>query len=198
MSGAGTDATTEPAGSRAGAGAAPRLLVVTGPPGSGKSTVCEALADRWEPSVLVEGDAFFAFLRRGAVAPWLPESHAQNETTIRAAAAAAGRFAAGGMTVVYDGVVGPWFLPTFAALTGVDAIDYVVLLPPVETCLHRVATRSGHGFTDLDAARHLHADFARATSPGVVLTDPPGDVAGVADAIVEAVGTGRTRYAVAT
>jgi broad-specificity NMP kinase len=31
----------------------PRLLVVTGPPGSGRSTVCEALADRREPSVLV-------------------------------------------------------------------------------------------------------------------------------------------------
>lgn len=186
--------TTRRAGLPAQEGPAPRLLVVTGPPGSGKSTVCEALADRWEPSVLVEGDAFFAFLRRGAVAPWLPESHAQNETTIRAAAAAAGRFAAGGMTVVYDGVVGPWFLPTFAALTGVDVIDYVVLLPPVETCLHRVATRSGHGFTDLDAARHMHQDFVRAASPGVVLTDLPGDVAGVADAVVAAVGTGRTRY----
>lgn len=183
-------------------GPAPRLLVVTGPPGSGKSTVCEALTDRWEPSVLVEGDAFFAFLRRGSIAPWLPQAHAQNDTTVRAAAAAAGKFAAGGMTVVYDGVIGQWFLPTFAALTGIDAIDYVVLLPPVETCLERVATRTGHGFTDLDAARHMHEDFVRATSeqgpsgPGVVLTDLPDGVTGVADAIVAAVRSGRTRYAV--
>jgi cytidylate kinase len=184
-------------------GPAPRLLVVTGPPGSGKSTVCEALADHWEPSVLVEGDAFFAFLRRGSIAPWLPGAHAQNDTTVRAAAAAAGRFAAGGMTVVYDGVIGQWFLPTFAALTGVDAIDYVVLLPPVETCLERVSTRTGHGFTDLDAARHMHEDFVRAAAaeqgpsgPGVVLTDLPDDVTGVADAIVAAVRSGRTRYAV--
>lgn len=193
-------------------GRAPRLLVVTGPPGSGKSTVCEALADRWEPSVLVEGDAFFAFLRRGAIAPWLPESNAQNDTTVRAAAAAAGRFAAGGLTVVYDGVIGPWFLPTFAAAAGVDTIDYAVLLPPVETCLKRVASRTGHGFTDLAAARHMHDDFVRATSdpgtpepgspepgtsvPGVVLTDLPDDVAGVADTIVAAVRSGRTRYAV--
>lgn len=183
-------------------GPAPRLLVVTGPPGSGKSTVCEALADRWEPSVLVEGDAFFAFLRRGSIAPWLPGAHTQNDTTVRAAAAAAGRFADGGMTVVYDGVIGQWFLATFAALTGVDAIDYVVLLPPVETCLERVSTRTGHGFTDLDAARHMHEDFVRATSeqgssgPGVVLTDLPDGVSGVADAIVAAVRSGRTRYAV--
>lgn len=187
--------------------AAPRLVVVTGPPGSGKSTVSEALADRWEPSVLVEGDAFFAFLRRGYVPPWLPEAHAQNDITVRAAAAAAGRFAAGGMTVVHDGVIGPWFLPTFAALTGLDVLDYVVLLPPVETCLHRVATRTGHGFTDLDAARHMHEDFVRATSPGaagpagppgVVLTELPDDVAGVTDTIVAALESGRSRYAVET
>ncbi|HEV6952732.1 MAG TPA: hypothetical protein VKY86_05715 [Promicromonospora sp.] len=48
------------------------LLLVTGPPGSGRSTVTAALAELWEPSVLVEGDAFFAFLRRGAISPWLP------------------------------------------------------------------------------------------------------------------------------
>ena len=186
--------------------AAPRLVVVTGPPGSGKSTVSEALADRWDPSVLVAGDAFFAFLRRGYVPPWLPESHAQNDTTVRAAAAATGAFAAGGMTVVYDGVIGPWFLPTFAALTGIDVIDYVVLLPPVETCLHRVATRTGHGFTDLDAARHMHEDFVRATlpadpaapasPPGAVLTDPPDDVAGVTDLIVATLESGLSRYPV--
>ncbi|PUB24323.1 AAA domain-containing protein [Promicromonospora sp. AC04] len=178
----------------------PRLLVVTGPPGSGKSTVSEALADRWEPSVLVEGDAFFRFLRRGMIQPWLPESHAQNDTTVRAAAAAAGGFAAGGMAVVYDGVIGPWFLPAFARLTGVDVIDYVVLLPPVETCLKRVETRTGHGFTDLDAARHMHDDFVRETAsdpPGAVLTDLPDDVAGVADAIIAAMASGRTRYTVA-
>jgi cytidylate kinase len=37
------------------------LLVVSGPPGAGKSTVSRILADKFEPSVLVEGDAFFGF-----------------------------------------------------------------------------------------------------------------------------------------
>jgi hypothetical protein len=66
----------------------------------------------------------------------------------------------------------------------------------VETCLHRVTTRSGHGFTDLEAARHMHEDFVRAQSPGAVLTDLPDDVAGVVDAIVAAMESGRTRYTV--
>jgi dephospho-CoA kinase len=42
------------------------LLVVTGPPGAGKSTVARILVDRAERSVLVKGDAFFGFLASGA------------------------------------------------------------------------------------------------------------------------------------
>jgi len=72
------------------------LVVVTGPPGAGKSTVAGLLADRFGQSVLVPGDAFFAFVARGAVEPWLPAAHGQIEVVTRAAAAAAGRYAAGG------------------------------------------------------------------------------------------------------
>src|SRR5918997_6739645 len=124
------------------------LLIVTGPPGAGKSTVAAPLADGVEPSVLMAGDDFFAFLPRGAIPPWRPGSDAQNETVTEAAGAAAGRFAAGGLATIYDGVVGPWFLPTFAAATGLDRLDYMILLPSVERCLERVATRIGHGFSD--------------------------------------------------
>jgi hypothetical protein len=65
----------------------------------------------------------------------------------------------GGYTTVYDGVVGPWFLPTFGAATGLDHLDYVIILPPVEVCVRRVATRRGHGFTDQGATRKMHAEF---------------------------------------
>lgn len=138
------------------------VLIVTGPPGSGKSTVSALLVAQFEPAALVPGDAFFAFLERGAIAPWLPEAHAQNEVVTRAAAACTGALAAGDLTVVYDGVVGPWFLPVFAAAAGSPALHYAVLLPPVETCLERVATRQGHGFTDQGAARRMHAEFSNA------------------------------------
>src|SRR5438477_11761411 len=111
------------------------LLVITGPPGAGKSSVARLIANASDQSVLVEGDAFFGFLASGAIEPWLAGSNDQNTVVTRAAAAAAGQFASGGYLTVYDGVVGPWFLATFAAGTGLDRLDYVALLPSVDDCI---------------------------------------------------------------
>ncbi len=134
------------------------LLIVTGPPGAGKSTVSGLLAARLSPSVLVEGDRFFAFLAEGAIEPWLPESQLQNGVVTEAAASATGRFAEDYDTI-YDGVVGPWLLSTFVSVTGLVELDYVILLPPVDVCVARVRGRTGHGFSDEAATRRMHAEF---------------------------------------
>jgi predicted ABC-type ATPase len=171
------------------------LLVVTGPPGAGKSVVSRALAERFDPSVLIEGDAFFAFLASGRIDPWLPESNAQNDVVIRAAAQATGEFVRGGYATVFDGVVGPWFLPTFANATGLESLEYVILLPSVERCIENVRTRTGHGFADEGATRKMHHEFAAASVEARhVVVDPPDGVEAVADLMVAGVASEAFRY----
>lgn len=138
------------------------LLIVSGPPGAGKSTVAALLVGARSPSVLIEGDAFFGFLRNGRVDPWLRDANAQNGAVTDAAAATTGRFVANGYWTVYDGLLGTWFLPQFMASARVESAHYVVLLPSVEECVARVSRRRGHGFTDHDATRQMHAEFVRA------------------------------------
>ena len=136
------------------------LVIVTGPPGAGKSTVAPLVADGFASSVLIPGDWFFGLWRRGAIDPWLPEAAPQTSVAFAAAAAAAGTFARADCTVVYDGFIPPLALPGFVAMAGVAAVQYAVLLPPEAACVARVGSRAGHGFTSEDATRRMYREFA--------------------------------------
>jgi cytidylate kinase len=170
------------------------VIVVTGPPGSGKSTVAERLADLFDPSALVTGDDFFAFLRNGAIPPWLESAHQQNATVIEAAAAACGRLSLH-CDLVYDGVVGPWLLEAFLGAAKLNHLHYALLLPPLELCLERVSIRQGHGFTDRDAAEHMWHDFHRANVGARHVIDDhhkqPGEIA---RRLAQQVGDGTILY----
>ncbi len=163
------------------------LIVVTGPPGAGKSAVARLLTEHFDPSALVVGDDFFQMIRHGYLEPWTPESNEQNMTVVGASAAAAGRLAAGGYTVVYDGVIGPWFRAAFGTATGLSGIHYVMLLPPEEVCVERVKSRVGHGFTNIPATRHMYQEFAQAqpVEQNVLSTVAPAETiaASIADMV---------------
>jgi adenylate kinase family enzyme len=121
------------------------VVIVTGPPGAGKSTTAAALAATLTRSVHLHTDDFWAYIVSGGVAPYLPEADVQNHTVVEAIAGAAFAYADGGFDVVVDGVVGPWMLDHYrrAASRRPDAaLHYVVLRPGRQQTLARAQARS--------------------------------------------------------
>jgi predicted kinase len=120
------------------------LLLLTGSPGCGKTTVAPLVADRHKRSVCLDLDWFFAKLRSGAISPWREEAHAQNRVVLHAAAEAVAAFAAGGYVTVAEGIIYPFMLDLFAAACARNGISlhYAVLRAPIAVVQQRVQDRT--------------------------------------------------------
>jgi predicted kinase len=135
------------------------LLILTGSPGTGKTTVAACLAKAKPLGLHVPADVFYTFPAT-PISPYRPASLEQNTAVVAAVTRTSVTFADHGYDVILDGIFGPWFLPVVAAelrSTGL-AVQYVVLQAPLEIALGRVQDRIGDEKDHV--VRQLHAAFS--------------------------------------
>ncbi len=180
-----------------------QIVIVSGPPGAGKSTVCDALCQRYDRTVHLKTDDMYGWIRMGYVPPWKPGSTRQNVMVSRAAARAGRAFAEEQYGVFIDGVIGPMHLPVYIEelrAAGVP-VQYAVLLPPVEETMRRVRVRAAtdeparaqfeRQAQDGNMFARVHAMFADAVAlPGWRLDNSGMTAERTADAVMEACGRG--------
>ncbi len=172
-------------------------MLITGPPGAGKTTVGSLVAAAFDPSVHIRIDDFLPIVVNGWVDPWLPGAAHQNHVLGGAAAAAAVQCGEGGYMVVLDGFVFPDRLAALAAFCGRRGVrlHYAVLRADLATCLERVSRRRpGHPEDPVEFSR-LHGRFADLGDRAANVIDASGPPAAVSAALLSALAAGRLEVA---
>ncbi|PYI57566.1 phosphotransferase [Paenibacillus flagellatus] len=149
----------------------PGIVLVTGVMASGKSTVAQLLAERFERSVHVRGDMFRKMVVNGRVemSPDVPEE-AERQLLLRyrlAASTADAYREAGFRVVVQDVAVGP-MLSDFVGFFRTRPLHVVVLCPRPDVVAEREAARGKKGYGAAWTPAMLD-DVLRGTTPRIGL-----------------------------
>lgn len=154
----------------------PEVLILTGPPGAGKSSVAEALAERYDRVAHVEVDVLRHFVTpTGYVSPSGPAEawQRQQRLAVRNACALAANFLDARFAVIVDDVV-VTAEELSAYLDGLRAlgapVHFVRLLPRLEVCIERNRGRSA-GRVPGGRVASVYAQFVAAGEIGGVTVD---------------------------
>ncbi len=164
------------------------VLIVSGPVGAGKTTVCrELIASASGPTAYIEGDSFWAYIVKPAA-----QSPAERFRMImRAMLAAARHYERDGYEAIVDFSIPPWYLDAVRALLKGCDYSYVVLRPSEAICASRAAARSEGTIPEYEPYRELYRafeDFERNT-----IANDDGDPAPIAASIWEGFRAGAFR-----
>ena len=178
-----------------------QVLILSGPPGSGKTSVSLAICERFDRMLHVSVDDLRHWVRAGYRRPWDGDQQAQEQQVMAAENASAlarvavsHRYAA----IIDDVVTRPQVEVYRQALQGVAAeVHLVTLLPRLDACLARDAARGLNSIPDRVRAVHAELTLAIAEGaiPGAVL-DSAGDADAyaTADRVQDAVSRGLARF----
>ncbi|HJM90120.1 MAG TPA: AAA family ATPase [Dehalococcoidia bacterium] len=179
-----------------------QVILLTGPAGAGKSSVAEAICERFDRMLHVSMDDIRHWVKAGYRHPWLdsPQAAEQRELATRNAASVASNAIALRYAVVIDDVILADDAERYREqLAGLDCnVHFVLLLPTLETAVARDRDRAAD-VSAPDRVRPLHEQFARESQagalPGAVI-DSTGDAnaAMTADRVQDVVASGEALF----